>query len=114
MVPVSLWQQPVADVDTYAAMAMMVLLQGGEGESPCRKQCTAWMLVAVSTAWCLYWLIGLLRPMDSESREPGGEWKDKHVRDRVETKETMRGLHVVAWTESLIIVRKIAVVAVSR
>ena len=52
--------------------------------------------------------------MDSESREPGGEWKDKHIRDRVETKERMRGLHVVVWTESLIIVGEIAVVAVSR
>jgi len=73
MVLVSLWRQFVADVDAYAAMAMMMLLQGGEGESPCRKQCTAWMLVAVATASCLPWLIGSSRPIDNESREPGGE-----------------------------------------
>lgn len=114
MVLVSLCRRSVADVGAYAVMAMMVLLQGGEGESPSRKQCTAWMLVAVATASYLLRSIGSSSPMDSESREPGGEWKDKHVRDRVETKETMRGLRVVVWTESLIIVGEIAVVAVSR
>lgn len=46
---------------------------------------------------------GASRPMGNESREPDGEWKDKHVRDRFETEETMRGLHVVAWTGSLMI-----------
>lgn len=89
-----------------------MLLQGGEGGPPCRKQCTAWMLVAAATASCLLWLMKPSRPMNSESREPGGEWKDKHVRDRVETKDTMRGPHVAAWTESLIIVGEIVVVAV--
>ena len=51
--------------------------------------------------------------MTNASVEPSGEWKEKHVRDRVETKEAMRGLHCVAWIESLIIVRMIAAVAVS-
>lgn len=114
MAPVSLWRQGVADVVAYATTAMIMLLRDGEGGSPCRKRCTAWMLVAIATTSCLLWSIASSRPMDSESREPGGEWKDKHIRDRVETKERMRGLHVVVWTESLIIVGEIAVVAVSR
>ena len=43
------------------------------------------------------------KAMTNASSVPGAERKDKHVRDRVETKETMRGLHVVMWTDSLII-----------
>ena len=54
------------------------------------------------------------KAMTNASSVPGAERKDKHVRDRVETKETMRALHAVAWTESLIILGEIAVVAVGR
>lgn len=50
------------------------------------------------------------KAMTNASSVPGAERKDKHVRDRVETKETMRGLHGVVWIESLIIIaRKTAV-----
>jgi hypothetical protein len=95
-----------AGVDASAAMVTTILMEVREGESPSRNQGAAQMLVTVFTAKCLLWLTGSSRPMGNESREPGGEWKDKHVRDRVETKGTMRGLHVVVWTNSLIIAGK--------
>jgi len=51
--------------------------------------------------------------MTNASEESGAEHKNEHVGDRVETKETVRGLHGVVWIESLIIARRIAVLDVS-
>jgi hypothetical protein len=67
---------------------------------------------------CIHWFMGALVNVVVETNDERfktmscSERKDKHVRDRVETKQTMRGLHGAEWTGSLIIARRIAVQAV--
>jgi hypothetical protein len=82
------------------------------GTTLCGWQRAAQILVAVVNASCMLWSMVSTKQVTNASKGSSAEGKDKHVRDRVETKETLEGLHGVECIESLMIARLMLSLAV--